>query len=79
MDGKSILGILLHGNLLTLGSGDGFLPWVIGPLVGAAALGHDGLDHDQCGRQGSIGTGFFHHQWSEKSMSLDFNNPTNRK
>ena len=33
-----LLGVALHGNLITLGSGDGFLPWVIGPLVGAAVL-----------------------------------------
>ncbi len=35
----AVLGILLHGNLLTVGSGDGFLTWILGPLVGAAAFG----------------------------------------
>ncbi|MEM9515089.1 MAG: ABC transporter permease subunit [Actinomycetota bacterium] len=34
-----VLGVLLHGNLLTLGSGTGFLTWVVGPLVGALAFG----------------------------------------
>ncbi len=35
----AVLGVLLHGNGITVGSGSGFLPWVIGPLVGAAVLG----------------------------------------
>lgn len=35
----AIVGIALHGNLITLGSGEGFLTWVIGPLAGAAAFG----------------------------------------
>ncbi len=35
----AVLGIILHGNLVTVGSGTGFLTWVVGPLVGAAALG----------------------------------------
>ncbi len=35
----ALVGIVLHGNLVTLGSGEGFLTWVIGPLVGAAAFG----------------------------------------
>jgi ABC-type sugar transport system permease subunit len=35
----AVLGMLLHGNLLTLGSGKGFLTWILGPLVGAAAFG----------------------------------------
>ncbi len=34
-----IAGVALHGNLVTIGSGEGFLTWVIGPLVGAAVLG----------------------------------------
>ena len=39
----AIVGIILHGNLITLGSGDGFLTWVIGPLAGAAAFGAIGF------------------------------------
>ncbi|MGE5211906.1 MAG: carbohydrate ABC transporter permease [Acidobacteriota bacterium] len=39
----AIIGILLHGNLITIGSGDGFLSWVIGPLAGAASFGAIGL------------------------------------
>jgi alpha-glucoside transport system permease protein len=35
----AIVGITLHGNLVTIGSGTGFLTWVIGPLVGAASFG----------------------------------------
>ncbi len=35
----AVLGIVLHGNLVTIGSGNGFLTWVIGPLAGAAAFG----------------------------------------
>jgi alpha-glucoside transport system permease protein len=35
----SILGILLHGNRLTIGSGDSFLAWFLGPLVGALVFG----------------------------------------
>ncbi|NND76195.1 MAG: sugar ABC transporter permease [Ilumatobacter sp.] len=35
----AVLGVLLHGNKLTLGSGSGFFTWVIGPLVGAVVLG----------------------------------------
>lgn len=34
----ALLGILLHGNRLTLGSGTGFFTWVLGPLVGAAVF-----------------------------------------
>lgn len=33
------IGIVLHGNLVTIGSGDGFLTWVVGPLAGAGAFG----------------------------------------
>ncbi len=33
------LGVILHGNQVTLGSGGGFFVWVIGPLAGFAALG----------------------------------------
>ncbi len=35
----AVLGIVLHGNLITVGSGEGFLTWVVGPLAGAAAFG----------------------------------------
>ena len=35
----AVLGIALHGNLVTIGSGEGFLTWVVGPLAGAAAFG----------------------------------------
>ena len=31
----ALIGIMLHGNLVTIGSGSGFLSWVIGPLAGA--------------------------------------------
>ena len=39
----ALLGIVLHGNRVTIGSGSGFLTWVIGPLVGAGAFGAVGL------------------------------------
>ena len=39
----ALTGILLHGNLVTVGSGDGFLTWVVGPLVGALSFGAVGL------------------------------------
>ncbi len=39
----AILGVILHGNLVTLGSGTGFLTWVVGPIVGAAAFGAVGV------------------------------------
>ena len=39
----AFLGVLLHGNQLTLGSGSGFLTWVVGPLVGAAVFGAIGF------------------------------------
>jgi ABC-type sugar transport system permease subunit len=32
-------GIVLHGNLITVGSGEGFLTWVLGPVLGAVSLG----------------------------------------
>jgi alpha-glucoside transport system permease protein len=35
----AVLGIVLHGNLVTIGSGSGFLTWVVGPLAGAASFG----------------------------------------
>jgi alpha-glucoside transport system permease protein len=34
-----VLAILLHGNGLTIGSGDSFLAWILGPLVGGVAFG----------------------------------------
>ncbi len=39
----ALVGIALHGNRITLGSGTGFLTWVVGPLAGAAAFGALGL------------------------------------
>ena len=39
----ALVGILLHGNLLTLASGRGFFTWVIGPLAGAAGFGAIGF------------------------------------
>lgn len=39
----ALVGIMLHGNLVTIGSGSGFLTWVVGPLLGAAAFGAVGL------------------------------------
>ncbi|HSP27561.1 MAG TPA: sugar ABC transporter permease [Ilumatobacteraceae bacterium] len=39
----AVLGIMLHGNLITVGSGDGFLTWVVGPLAGALAFSALGL------------------------------------
>ena len=38
----ALVGIALHGNRITLGSGTGFLTWVVGPLVGAATFGASG-------------------------------------
>jgi alpha-glucoside transport system permease protein len=35
----AVLGVLLHGNGITVGSGDSFWAWVIGPLVGFVVLG----------------------------------------
>ena len=35
----ALIGIIVHGNGLTLGSGGGFLSWVLGPLVGGVLLG----------------------------------------
>ncbi len=35
----AVVGIMLHGNLVTIGSGEGFFTWVVGPLAGAAAFG----------------------------------------
>ncbi len=37
------LGIVLHGNGLTLGSGGGFFTWVLGPLIGGAAFAATGF------------------------------------
>jgi alpha-glucoside transport system permease protein len=39
----ALVGIVLHGNKVTLGSGDGFLSWVVGPLLGAAVFGGIGV------------------------------------
>ena len=39
----ALVGIVLHGNRITLGSGTGFLTWVVGPLAGAVAFGALGL------------------------------------
>jgi len=53
----AIVGIALHGNLVTLGSGKGFLTWVIGPLVGAAVFGGAGVllaKTDDAGRRLAI-------------------------
>ena len=33
-----LFGMILHGNLITVGSGEGFLPWVLGPLVATAVF-----------------------------------------
>jgi alpha-glucoside transport system permease protein len=35
----AVLGIIIHGNHLTLGSGDGFFRWVLGPLAGGIVFG----------------------------------------
>ncbi|MEM8619918.1 MAG: sugar ABC transporter permease [Actinomycetota bacterium] len=32
-------GVLLHGNLITVGSGRGFFTWVVGPLIAGVVLG----------------------------------------
>jgi alpha-glucoside transport system permease protein len=39
----AFIGILLHGNRVSVGSGGGFLTWVVGPLVGAAGFGAIGV------------------------------------
>jgi hypothetical protein len=39
----ALFGILLHGTKVTVGSGEGFLTWVVGPLVGALAFGGLGV------------------------------------
>jgi ABC-type sugar transport system permease subunit len=39
----AVVGVLLHGNQVTAGSGSGFFTWVIGPLVAAAAFGAVGV------------------------------------
>jgi len=38
-----VLGVVLHGNGITLGSGDTFLTWLIGPLLGAVTFGTIGF------------------------------------
>jgi alpha-glucoside transport system permease protein len=35
----ALLGVLLHGNRITVGSGEGFLTWVIGPALGFVLFG----------------------------------------
>ena len=35
----AVVGTILHGNGITLGSGGGFLPWLLGPLVGGVLAG----------------------------------------
>lgn len=53
-------GIVLHGNQLTLGSGEGFLTWVVGPLVGAAAFSILGVAlarANEAGQRMTIGLG----------------------
>lgn len=55
-----LYGIVLHGNHITLGSGDGFLTWVVGPLVGALAVGAVAVGlaiNDDPGRRMAIGVG----------------------
>ena len=39
----ALLGVLLHGNGLTLGSEGGTLAWVVGPLLGGVAFGAIGF------------------------------------
>ena len=34
----ALYGVMLHGNQITIGSGRGFLTWVLGPVVAAAAF-----------------------------------------
>ena len=54
------LGLLLHGNLITAGSGQGFWTWIIGPLVGTAVFAGLGVvlaDTDDPQRRMLIGTG----------------------
>jgi alpha-glucoside transport system permease protein len=56
----AVVGIALHGNLITLGSGAGFLTWVVGPLAGAAAFGALGVGlarTDDPGRRRAIALG----------------------
>lgn len=56
----AVYGVILHGNNLTLGSGDGFLNWIPGPIVGAVAVGAIGYLlalADDPGRRLTIGIG----------------------
>lgn len=55
-----VAGVVLHGNLITVGSGEGFFTWIVGPLVGALVLG--GLGYllsvtDDPGRRRTIALG----------------------
>jgi len=34
----ALIGIVLHGNQVTVGSGDGILNWILGPIAGGVAL-----------------------------------------
>jgi len=56
----ALYGVILHGNNLTLGSGDGFLAWLPGPVAGAVAVGAVGYLlalADDPGRRMIIGVG----------------------
>ncbi len=39
----AVFGVVLHGNLITLASGEGFFTWAIGPLAGALGFGAIGV------------------------------------
>lgn len=39
----AVFGIIMHGNRLTVGSGEGFFVWILGPLIGAIAFGAIGV------------------------------------
>jgi ABC-type sugar transport system permease subunit len=57
-----LLGIVLHGNLLTHGSGEGFLAWIVGPVIGAVTVGAIGFalsQTDDVKRRRAISIGGF--------------------
>ena len=57
-----LLGVVLHGNLLTYGSGDTFLAWIIGPAIGAVTVGAIGFalsQTDDVKRRRAISIGGF--------------------